>query len=70
MYVLKKLIRAVTFYKRNKIIGHVGIGGEITWQGLRLRILVALQLTDQAKQVAGNILQIKPAHQQALNVLG
>jgi len=53
-----------------KSLGRMGIGGEITWQELRLRILVALQLTDQAKQVAGNILQIKPAHQQALNVLG
>ena len=53
-----------------KSLGRIGIGGEITWQELRLRILVALQLTDQAKQVAGNILQIKPAHQQALNVLG
>ena len=53
-----------------KSLGRMGMGGEITWQELRLRILVALQLTDQAKQVAGNILQIKPAHQQALNVLG
>lgn len=53
-----------------KSLGRIGIGGEITWQELRLRILVALQLTDQAKQVAGNILLIKPAHQQALNVLG
>ncbi|HIB50979.1 MAG TPA: hypothetical protein EYO40_06860 [Phycisphaerales bacterium] len=53
-----------------KSLGRIGIVGEITWQELRLRILVALQLTDQAKQVAGNILQIKPAHQQALDVLG
>ena len=28
-----------------KSLGRIGIGGEITWQELRLRILVALQLT-------------------------
>jgi len=58
------------FESAMKSLGRIGIVGEITWQELRLRILVALQLTDQAKQVAGNILQIKPAHQQALDVLG
>ena len=53
-----------------KALGRVGIQGEISWQELRLRILVALQLTDQAKQVASSIIQIKPTHAEALKVLG
>jgi hypothetical protein len=53
-----------------KSLGRMGIGGEITWQVLRLRILVALQLESQAREVADNILRINPSHQQALNVLG
>jgi hypothetical protein len=58
------------FEKALKTLGRVGIGGEISWQELRLRILVALQLADQAKQVASNIIQIKPTHAEALKVLG
>mgnify|MGYP001379102352 FL=1 len=53
-----------------KSLGRMGIGGEITWQVLRLRILVELQLESQAREVADNILRINPSHQQALNVLG
>jgi len=58
------------FEKALKALGRAGISGEISWQVLRLRILVALQLTDQAKQVASNILKIKPTHAEALKVLG
>tara|TARA_B100000959_G_scaffold215770_1_gene227211 strand:- start:347 stop:952 length:606 start_codon:yes stop_codon:yes gene_type:complete len=58
------------FEKALKTLGQVGIGDEISWQELRLRILVALQLTDQAKQVAGNIIKIKPTHAEAIKVLG
>ena len=53
-----------------QVLGSAGIGGNITWQELRLRILVALQLTDQAKQVASNIIKIKPTHAEAIRVLG
>ena len=58
------------FEKALKALGRAGIAGEISWQELRLRILIALQLTDQAKQVASNILKIKPTHAEALKVLG
>ena len=58
------------FEKALKVLGRVGISGEISWQELRLRILVALELTDQAIEVASNILKIKPAHTEAMKVLG
>ncbi len=58
------------FEKALKTLARVGIGGEISWQELRLRTLVALQLTDQAKQVASNIIKIKPTHAEAIRVLG
>ena len=53
-----------------QVLGRTGIGGELTWQELRMQILVALDQTDQAKQIAANILQNKPAHAEALRVLG
>ena len=58
------------FEKALMTLGRVGIGGEISWQELRLCTLVALQLTDQAKQVASNIIKIKPTHAEAIKVLG
>ena len=53
-----------------QVLSRVGIGGDISWQQLRMKILVALGQTDQAKQIASNIIKKKPAHAEALKVLG
>lgn len=58
-------------YKRAlQILGRTGVGGHVSWQVLRMKILVALDQPNQAKQIAANILQKKPAHAEALRVLG
>ncbi|MBC8522404.1 hypothetical protein H8D29_00585 [PVC group bacterium] len=53
-----------------KSLGRVGINGDLSWQELRLHILLDLNMKDQAKQIASNILQKHPAHQEALSVIG
>jgi len=53
-----------------QVLGRTGIGGDLTWQELRMQILVTLEQTDQAKRIAANILRKNPAHAEALMVLG
>jgi len=51
-------------------IGKVGsTGGHLSWRLLRLRILVALDRTEDARQLATSILQQHPANPDAMQVL-
>ena len=54
-----------------KSLGHMGIGGNITLaRSFDYAYLLHCNSIDQAREVAGNILRLNPAHEQALNVLG
>jgi len=51
-------------------LGSIGENeSELSWQSLRLKILVAKQLPDQAITLAQNILQKNPTHQLAIDTL-
>ena len=51
-------------------LGRVGLqGGEITWQSLRLKILVELEIKDESKLVAQRILKKQPNNVLALEIL-
>ena len=61
---------AEEYKKAMKAIGIVGLkGGDLSWRLLRLRILVALHQTDEAKQLAHAILEHHPANPEAMNIL-
>ena len=58
------------FTEALRTIGSIGKSSqELSWQSLRLKILLANQLSEQAKNLAQNILQHNPTHQLALDTL-
>jgi hypothetical protein len=58
------------YLKALNVLGTTGIGGDISWQVLRMQILVELKKPELAKQIAFNILNKKPSHVEALRVIG
>ena len=69
--VLAQHFYSIREYKKAmKVIGKVGLqGGDLSWRLLRLRILVALQLSEDAIQLAQGILEQHPANPEATMVL-
>ncbi len=67
----KQYYEAKQYEKALHSLRSVGVSkGELTWQVLRLKILVALNLTEEAKQMAQHILEQEPTQEDALSVIG